>query len=75
LTETSNNGRVQQTQLLGCVRKHHPTTLGCHSIFVYVERTIKIEWHPSVVGWCFRTQPCWVDPWVLAIGWSRRIYL
>jgi len=32
----------------GCVQKH-PTTLGCHSIFVYVQWTIKIEWHPSVV--------------------------
>jgi len=45
--------------LQGCVRKHHPTTLGCHSIFIVRWMQTKIEWHPSVVGWCFRTQPRW----------------
>jgi len=29
---------------MGCVQKHHPIMLGCHSIFVYVQWTIKIEW-------------------------------
>jgi len=28
----------------GCVQKHHQITLGCHSIFVYVQWTMKIKW-------------------------------
>jgi len=46
-----------------CNYANHPTTLGCHSIFVYVQRTMKIEWQPSVVGRCFWTQPgsCTLD--------------
>jgi len=40
----------------GCVQKHHLTTLGCHSIFAYVQWTMKIEWHSSLVGWRFWTQ-------------------
>jgi len=43
------------------------------SFFVYVQWTIKIEWHPSVVGWCFWTQPWSHESWNFATHLSKRL--
>jgi len=54
----AKNNRLDMNILttMGRVQKHHSITLGCHSIFVYVQWTMKIEWHTSLVERCFWTQ-------------------